>query len=136
MRQKKLLAGSAENGPFDATHVKKPRLSLEAKILRLVRRYRAAERRRQKGQTTSSKQLLKASKSPMVHQRLTLDARSTRTFERRPRVYSANTLAWKASAAVMPMPSGFVAGASSSRTDISALAGWDSLLQGNVSSLN
>ena len=39
-------------------------------------------------------------------------------------------------AAVMPTPSGFVAGASSSRTDISALAGWNPLLQRNVRSLN
>ena len=136
MRQKKLLAGNAENGPLDSIHVTKPRLSLEAKILRLVRRYRAAERRRQQGQTTSTKRLLKVSKSPVVHQRLTCDAKATRTFERRPRVYSANTLAWKASAAVMPTPSGFVAGASSSRTDISALAGWNPLLQRNVRSLN
>ena len=76
--------------------------------MRLVRRYRAAERYRQKRQTTPQKRHPEV--PPPSPQRMEFSVIPAEVFEKVARVWNANTLAWRASAAMVPTTPGFVAG--------------------------
>ncbi len=86
----------------DISAGKARKLSLEEKILRLVRRYRVAEKRRQQKQAERSKDFLGIGLLPPPEQNPGLDEKVLVPFEEAARVCCANTLARAASAALPP----------------------------------
>jgi hypothetical protein len=98
-----------EDLPTNATLTNPRRLSLEEKILRLVRQYRAREKRRLKKQNALPRSLPVVSEVPRST-RPGLDAKPSQVFEQAARVWSASTLAGDASAAAAPAVPGLVAG--------------------------
>jgi hypothetical protein len=83
---------------------------MENKILRIVQRYLAAERSRERRQITRSKRFPTVGQPSATHKRQGIDAKSATDFERAARVCSTNTLVCEASAAEVPVVPSFVAG--------------------------
>ena len=110
MRKRKPIVGRQEDSSFSPPPIQKPRLSLEQKILRYLRRYRAAEKRRLKKESKSGKRhsriryLQKEERNPEI------GGEPAKAFERAARVCSANTLAKKPSAAKVRTAPRIVAG--------------------------
>ena len=97
----------------DAPHtapLREKRVSLEEKILLMIRRYRASEKRRLKRRTGTSKHIHRENDGKISRLQSTGDQKASLSFEQAARVCGANTLAWKVSATLAPKARGFVAG--------------------------
>lgn len=110
MRKRNTFVGRMDGIPSNTNPPASRRVSLEEKILRLVRQYRAAEKRRQKRQTAPSKRFSMVSHSRVAHQMPGCGRTTAKALEKAARACSTNTPAWKASAAMVPAAPGFVAG--------------------------
>lgn len=85
------------------------RLSLEQKILRIIRRYRAAEKQRARRQALSAKRTPRDSPRHRVHQKHHSAFMPFPVFGKAARICNVSTPAWTASAALTPSARGFVA---------------------------
>jgi hypothetical protein len=99
-----------EGAPAAVYRPAERRVSLEQKIMRLIRRYRAEERRTRRRQAASEKHRCRARHSPGTQTREESEQNAANPLERTARVCSASTLAAMANAVVAPVAPGFVAG--------------------------